>query len=307
MDVGPVPDKFNPAAALLAGVFEVRGNTASAPAATAFNSSQGHAATAAAPLWGAEPSNNIWTRSGATYGRYLVYGYPLGTDVRTAGFELGTLPASLSNFLSTSTDAFRVGLCISQANVTAGVANRLVHGGSIIVDPNALLQQGTQFCFQHITSLGTTTWYAMFLSRAASLLAPKPAFAQTGFDGIGGLPDGWSPIIPNPLTGSSINLAYVQQPTNENVNTPIVPTVTVRATDGALPVPGVVVTITITGNQGAPDIISNNQAITGTDGIASFPGLQVNKAGGYTLTASGSLSGVPTNSVVSVLFNVKNQ
>ena len=86
------------------------------------------------------------------------------------------------------------------------------------------------------------------MNKAGSLFTPKALFAQEGgFFGIGGLPDGWSPFIPRQIVGSGIVLAYVQQPTNENVNSDILPTVTVStkesAAPDALPLPGLTVTI----------------------------------------------------------------
>jgi len=306
MDVGAVPDKFTPAAALASGVFEVRGNTGLTTAATARTSAPGHV-NAANPLWGAEPTvDGVWTRLGATYGRYVVYGYPLGAGVLTNGFEMGTLPASLETFASTSSDAFRTGLCIAQSQgLTA--ANRLVHLGAIVTDPNSVLQQGTHFCSGNVVSTGTTTWFASLMNRAASLLAPKLAHAQFGFDGIGGLPDGWSPFNPNQLTGSSITQTFIQQPINTTVGVPI--TVVVKATSGGLVVPGVLDTLVVAGNNGVPAnaIITSGSGpvATQTDGTATFT-ITIGKAGGYTLSASGKISNVPTGSATSTLFNVKN-
>ena len=306
MDVGPVPDKFTPAAALLAGVFEVRGNSGPTGPALAMSSSPGVAATLASPLWGAEPANGDWTRAAATYGRYLVYGYPLGASVLTSGFELGTLPASLSGFVSTSTDAFRTGLCIAQAQ-GGTTANRLVHLGAIVTDPNSVLQQGTNFCVNHVVSTGSTTWLAGLMNRAASWLAPRRALAQPGFDGIGGLPDGWSPFNPNGLQGSSITITITQQPANTRVG--LVDPVTVNVSDNGLVVPGALVTLSVFGNNGVPAnaVITSGGGPIATDknGNATFP-MTIGKAGGYTLSVSGTLSGVPTGTVLSQMFNVKN-
>jgi hypothetical protein len=312
MSVGVVPDTFDPAASLAGGVFEVRGNTEGTltnpvPAATAWNLSPGTAATPAVPLWGVEPSG-LWARSGAP--RYLIYGYPLGADVVASGFQLGSLPANLTSpSFPDPASAFRVGLCIPQALGTTA-ANRIVHSNSIVTDLTDVTLQGAKFCAPGyiLGSLGTSSWLASLVNKATSLFTPRTLSAQdAGLFGIGGLPDGWSPFTPSQLAGSSMVLAYVQQPTNENVNTDIVPTVTVSGRDGAFLLPGLRVTISITGNHGSPDIISGNTATTDKFGVATFPHLQLNKAGGYTLTASGSLSGVVTNTTISKLFNVKNK
>jgi len=308
MDVAPVPDKFTPAAALLAGVFEVRGGGTLdlAPAATAWNSAPGLDSSAVSPLWGAEPATGHWARAAATYDRYLVYGYPLGANVLTSGFELGTLPNSVSGFVATSTDAFRTGLCIAQAQ-GGTTANRLVHLGAIVTDPNSILQQGTNFCVNHLASTGSTTWLASLMSRAASWLAPRRALAQPGFDGIGGLPDGWSPFIPNPLQGSGITITITQQPANTRVGS--VDPVTVNVADNGLVVPGALVSLSVAGNNGVPAnaVVTSGGGPIATDshGNATFP-MTIGKAGGYTLTVSGTLSGVPTGTATSLMFNVKN-
>jgi len=309
MDLGSIPTKFNPSAALLGGVFEVRGGTTDlTDPALAYNASPNTPATLASPLWGAEPKTGSWARTAATYGRYLVYGYPLGTDVLTSGFELGTLPASLSSFLATSDNAFRVGLCIAQANSSKTAANRLVHLSTIVTDPNSVLQQGTNFCVNHVTSNGTTTWFASIMHRAASLFAPKPAFAQFDFAGIGGLPDGWSPFNPNAIAGSNVVLTFGALPKNVKDSTNF--TLIVHASaPGIANMPGVNITLTVANNSGTPAqavlIPQDPSAITQTNGDATFV-IAIGKPGGYTLTATGDISGVKTAGFTSAVFNIKN-
>jgi hypothetical protein len=309
MDLGSIPSKFNPSAALLNGVFEVRGGSTDLTGpALAYNASPNTAATQASPLWGAEPKTGSWVRTAATYGRYLVYGYPLGTDVTTSGFELGTLPASLSSFLASTDDAFRVGLCIRPANSSLTAANRLVHLGAIVTDPNSVLQQGTHFCSGNVTSTGSTTWFASIMHRAASLFAPKPALAQFDFAGIGGLPDGWSPFNPNSIAGSNVVLTFGALPKNVRDSTQF--TLVVHASSpGIANVPGVSISLAVANNSGTPAqavlIPSDASAITQTNGDATFH-IAIGKPGGYTLTATGNISGVLTAGFTSAVFNIKN-
>jgi len=309
MDLGPIPSKFTPAAALLNGVFEIRGGSTDLTGpALAYNASPNTAATLASPLWGAEPKTGSWTRSAATYGRYLVYGYPLGTDVLISGFELGTLPASLSSFLATSDNAFRVGLCIAQANSSKTAANRLVHLSAIVTDPNSVLQQGTNFCVNNVTSTGSTTWFASIMHRAAQLLAPKPAFAQFDFAGIGGLPDGWSPFNPNSIAGSNVVLTFGPLPKNVKDSTNF--TLVVHASaPGVANMPGVIVSLAVANNSGTPAqavlIPQDASAVTLSNGDATFT-IAIGKPGGYTLSATGDISGVKTASFTSLVFNIKN-
>src|SRR5213075_525122 len=117
-------------------------------------------------------------------------------------------------------------------------------------DPSTILQQGTHFCVNHVVSTGSATWLADLMNRAASWLAPKSALAQFGFDGIGGLPDGWSPVIPNALQGSGITITITQQPANTRVG--LVDPVTVNVADNGLVVPGALVTLAVFGNNGVP-------------------------------------------------------
>jgi hypothetical protein len=309
MDVGSVPAKFTPAAALQNGVFEVRGTGApSSDAATAFGPGS-QATSPANPLWGAEPANGDWTRAAATYGRYLVYGYPLGADVAVSGFEMGTLPNSLSGFLSTSIDAFRTGLCVAQSQGNTA-ANRLVHLGAVVTDPTIVLQQGTNFCFGHVASTGSNTWLASLLNKATSFFSPKSAFAMGpfDFDGIGGLPDGWSPFVPKAIAGSSVVLSFGALPKNVKDSTNF--TLVVHASSpGIANVPGVSVSLTVANNSGTPAqavlIPQDATAITQTNGDATFH-IAIGKPGGYTLTATGDISGVKTAGFTSAVFNIKN-
>jgi hypothetical protein len=303
--VPPTPDDFDAAAALGRGIFEVRGDAPAAPAALAYNATRGSSLLtgAASPLWGVE---GTWPASPLlpTNNRYLVYGYPKGTssDVRVTGFELGTLPTTVN------VKGLTVGVCSAPVTSNGTTANLLVHSAT-----NILLLQGTHFCVGHI-AMGESPVGA-FARRLASLLSPRSLFAQSSFDGIGGLPDGWSPFTLGSYVGSDITLHFDVQPSNGTVNTNISPIVTVSATRaGGLPVPPVVVTLAIYGNNGTPAFIINNIATTTSDGvnsvgIAKFDTLQFTKAGGYTIIATGSVGGAPvgTQSVLSALFNIKNQ
>lgn len=47
--------------------------------------------------------------------------------------------------------------------------------------------------------------------------------------------------------------------------------------------------------------------ILNASGVASFPALNVNKAGGYLLTVDGSYDGITGKQALSNLFNIKNQ
>lgn len=307
MDVLPIDDSFKPDQALDNGVFEVE-STGSA-AALAKLASAGHATVNASPLWGAEP-NGTWNRAAAIYGGYLVYGYPLGTDVTASGFEMGTIPQGISRNITDPALLFRVGLCIPPANTNHTSANRLIHANAIVTglfDPSSTQDQGAHFCVGNVATT-SASWLTRLASSTFSVFTPKLLFAQSSaFDGIGGLPDGWSPSVPNSIPGTSVVLSFTTPPSN--VADSVAETVVVRAMNGSTPVPGVIVTITIAGNSGVPAsavLIGTTTQTTDKNGYATFS-LAYGKPGGYTVTASGTLSGVQTQSVTSALFQVSNK
>ncbi|MGI8546221.1 MAG: hypothetical protein ACR2M1_02640 [Gemmatimonadaceae bacterium] len=72
------------------------------------------------------------------------------------------------------------------------------------------------------------------------------------------------------------------------------------------------ITLRVAGNHGINAFVTGGTTevtsdAAGSAGIATFPKLRVTKAGGYTIQAVGSLSGNPTSSVLSNLFNVQGQ
>jgi len=310
MSVGPIDDTFKPDLALAGGVFEVE--TTGNAAAVAEVASAGHATVIANPLWGTEPNGN-WGRTG--FPAYLVYGYALGADVTVSGFDMGTIPQSISRppFVDqTTANLFRVGLCIPAANGNKTVANRLVHDNAIVTglfDPTSNQDQGASFCAGHVAAVTNSTWLQSFASSALSLISPKSAFAMQGFDlGIGGLPDGWSPIIPDAIPGSNVSLSFTTQPQNTFADTLF--TVVVHASDGTNSLPGVSVTLSVDNNHGVPAgaIISGGNP-TGTTDINGNVTLTiaVGKAGGFILAANGLWSAVGTQTGQSNQFQVQNK
>jgi hypothetical protein len=81
-----------------------------------------------------------------------------------------------------------------------------------------------------------------------------------------------------------------------------VPTVTVQNfTAKGHPIANVLITLSVTTNNGGFHI-SGNTAYTDTNGIATFPDLHIDKAGGYTMTASSEVGGS-----TSIFFNINGQ
>jgi hypothetical protein len=226
---------------------------------------------------------------------------------------MGTIPQSIGRDTSSVANLFRVGLCIHASNGDNSAANRLIHGGAIVTglfDPSSSQDQGANFCSGHvIASTASSSWVQRFASNALALLSPKSAFAMQGLGdlGIGGLPDGWSPMVPNAIPGTSIGVAI--QTHIQNTFADSLFTIVVKASDPSGPVPGVSVTISVDNNHGVPaDAIVHGQTTgtTGVDGTVTLK-ISVGKAGGYILAASGSISGVPTPTGLSNQFQVQNK
>ncbi|MEO6526518.1 MAG: hypothetical protein ABIP93_07830 [Gemmatimonadaceae bacterium] len=282
MSVGTVPAGFSVEAALGAnGLFEV-------PSGTASYTSR------SAPIYGAEPQAD-WNISAGGQ-RYLLYGYPIDNfSAETAAgiaFELSTLPTPIS-----FSPSIKAGVCSA-----SGANPRLQHVGAI------LALETLSFCAT--AGLNRTEDAGMFgAARRAmrSLFLPQPLYAAMFFGGIGAALDNLSPSVPVVFPAADVVLSWAQQPTDTRLGkapqqfTPTVAVKLVTAKGTALG--QVPITLTVVGNSGS-FIATGTVQSTKTDGIAYFPDFHLDKAGGYTITASVNVIG-STKSVVSSLFNVR--
>jgi hypothetical protein len=318
MNVGPVPDSFNPAAALASGIYEVRGGASdNAGPALAQIASAGQK-SAASPLWGIEPVTAWGARFNGAATRFLVYGAPLANNfgepasvsgnAAVTGFDVSTIPAMPGLALVDGNGAtlnVRVGICIDP--VTGSVQNRLLHQGTF--GTTILQLDAPAFCGS-VASNRIAPSGGLLASLARGVLAlvtPAPAYAFA-FGGVGGIPSGLSPFGPVQVDASTVQLTFTQQPSNGSISAPISPPVAVKATTAAgSPIGGVEIVITVQGNNGINAFVTDSSAVTDELGIATFPDLKVTKAGGYTVRAVGQIGGSATMSVISNLFNVKNQ
>jgi len=319
MDLGTIPDTFNPELALAQGVFEVRGAVANAPEALAYNGTAAGEKVQFSPRWGVEPRTaSGWpTSTGSGSPRFLVYGYPIANadffgETPVDGFnafEVGTLRSDVNR------SAMRVGVCIKTAAVdeynTTVAANLLQHDAQFVTNESPV------FCVGYAGATLAKTWLASITGGVTSLFTPKPAFAQLPGDDelgrfIGGGPSGWSPMKFGKLTKSTSGVNYPAPIKNGNISSPI-PAFVVHAQSAAgHGIPGVTVTITLTNNQGEPAgaVITPGSVVTvvtNTSGDATFDKVSVGKAGGYTFTASGVLGSLVLQSVISNVFNMKNK
>ena len=100
------------------------------------------------------------------------------------------------------------------------------------------------------------------------------------------------------VVGPAAKLAFVQQPTNATGGATITPSVTVQVLDAAdHPVSSSALITLAIGTNPAGGTLSGTPTQAAVNGLATFPGLSVNKAGnGYTLTANSTgLTGATSN------------
>jgi hypothetical protein len=345
-DIG-VPDDFTTHAALIlnSGIFEIRGGSSdnTYPALAFVKAEVGGARALATPRWGVQKgSANSWipvTTPATPPYSYLVYGYPFkGASVTGVGaaaeintnevaptggrynaFELGTVPD-----LKEQNVGLRVGLCVNAVVTGSSDVSLLFHSSEIqnnsspsfcdpLVDPTTLV------------SLPSRNWYANFAQRVTSVFRPTTLFAQEE-EGrfLGGLPSGWSPFHSGSFTPANVALIFTSpintDGTIQDGFTTKARTFKVRVRNGttadspAAPA-GVTVTLSIAGNNGSPALflwnnVSSRTITTSTDasGDATFVDVKIIKAGGYLITASGSLGGLAaTQSTTPPMFWIKNK
>ena len=263
------------------GLFEVRDGTV-ADAVTS------HLIIGGYPAYGAQPSTGNWPVAGPTlfYGNQLFVSLFANETPAGVLFDLKTLPGGL-----TFSPSIKVGVCtITDPNA------RILHlhqgDNPVILPPTSDLS----FCPPPPTSMtqSGSSMFAAAANRLASWLAPATANAATMFVVKSGggttLVGGLSDI--GPVSYTSV-VTFLQPPTNTSVSknpsfTPSVQVKNVTAKGNALV--GVTITISVANNNGSYTI-TGNTAVTDANGIATFPLLYIDKAGGYTMTASSELGG----------------
>jgi hypothetical protein len=223
------------------------------------------------------------------------------------------VPPALSALQFSPTSKLTIGICNLDAT-SEDVFNkyRTEHKANLLtaVDPTCL-RGGTFSPVAANTGFTLQNTFAM-VNRAVDFFAPQPAYAASMFfvGSIGGAVSELSPSVIVNLKSSV--MTFESQPQDAFINSPIpgAPGGTVRVkmtTLAGTPLNGVLVKIRVQNNSGSFVASNGDEATTGLDGIASFPNLSVNKAGGYLLIASGTYDTDLSGSVISNLFNVKNK
>jgi hypothetical protein len=291
MSVGTLPAGFSVAGALSPnGLFEVVGGA---------GDPTGPVTSRGTPTYGAEPqAGQSWAGSAGGL-RYLLYGnerdfsFTPETPAAVTAFELATIPTPI-----TFAPAIVGGICQTTAT------NALIQSVSTI-----LPLQSLSFC-SGISSIRRQDRgvFASITHSVASMFSPAPVYGF-GVGGTGSLLSGLSPKAAVTFAPTAAGLAFVQQPkdSRRSLRPQFSPAVSVLVTTAAgTPVNGVLVTLTVYNNNGSYTL-SNATATSGVGagpGIAVFPTLYTDKAGGYNFVASASIFGQATKSALSTRINI---
>ena len=277
------------------GMFEVRGDDAQDPSAAPAYSRGG------SEVWAAHPqSTSTWGASANA--RHAIYGYATNLTsndepVTAQAFQFETAPSTV----------------VYSPSLVRGVCD--VDGSTIRIQRNqSLLPFADLDCAGASAakrSPGDDGVMLAMARRVAGLFVPGALNASLLRGGVGGLASDFSPHIAVDL--KSVSVVFLSEPVGGFVNQPIIGggtagVVQVQVTTAAgTPLPGVLVTLAVAGNEGTTVSLSNATAATDDDGIASYPDLSLNKAGGYKLFADGTYDAITGQTGTSLLFNIKNQ
>jgi hypothetical protein len=265
------------------GLFAVRDNT-TGYAVVAHKFGTDGKPISGAPLYGAEPTGATWPLAQKTlfYGRLEATATSLADEAPSgAVFELTTLPANL-----TFTPEIRAGVC-DVNDETARILH--LHAGNAVVLPPA---GSPTFCTVQPPLTASRSGFRSMMEVATRWFTPQPLFAMPAFGGGGGLVSGLSEL--GPVTYTSV-VSFTVPPKNTSLSaSPQFPdTVTVTdTTANGNPLKGVLITLTVVGNSGSfTNPPQGSTAYTNDSGIAVFPNLYIDKAGGYTITATSEVGG----------------
>jgi hypothetical protein len=288
------------------GVFEVRGLNGSATEPAVFARNGGFSAIQA-------PEQNYFNWFG---GMGAVVGWPLASEFRTEervgqGYEyllIRTTGAALNG-------KGVVALCVG----TFPSSLRVQHSGSVTapVDPATIVgwvDHNGGICPELTppplaTLLGDQRPLAFLKSVLESgfRLVQPPIAAAAARTGSGSGTRSVSPF--GVVDADTVILSFTcaegcQTPVDGSVGS-LSPQPVVRATGrNGTPLEGVSITLTVSGNSGSFHFCGQKTEETDLDGLATFSGLVIDKAGGYTLTATSAYGGFVSSQVNAPPFNL---
>ncbi len=306
-----IPGDFTVVGALGPGwVYEGRGKDAADGSLGAYERGNTPYWAAEAPAgWGASISAASQAK------RFLIYGSRI-TDFLTndpevgSAFGLRTIPTIASGVLTFSTP-LTIGVCNLDVNPTL----RVQHINAILLLQS--LACGTPPAFATI-STSSSRFFASLSRHAAELLTPNTAQAAFKLGAVGGGASELSPSVV--IDMQQVTLSFVKgvangtnsAPLADSSGNPLQATVTTLA---GTPLPNVVVTLAIAGNNSSIAFFQDGASApsvtvtrtTDANGLVTFAGVSLTKAGGYQLTLTGSFDGVAGVPFTSNLFNIQNK
>jgi len=285
---------------------------------------------ATGPYWATEVIGTAtWTSTlnvastPATH-RALIYGFHPDNfttkDPAISKFEHFSIPAIPTNEHGgalTLTPGVNLGLC---AIPTVTPRMRVQHINEVLTLKGLQCTGPVAF-----TSLSTTSVFAgipAIMGRALGMLAPQPLHAAVLVGAVGGGKPVFSPSAVIDIGAVTPSFAFPI--VNGNTSTPLQgtdngPVKVIVTTQGGTPLVGVIVTLAVQGNSSVIAYFSDNGAIatptvqrtTDANGVASFNGVTLTKAGGYILVATGTFDSGPnaltSQPVNSNFFNIQNK
>jgi hypothetical protein len=237
--------------------------------------------------------------------RVLFYGAPKSnsfilneTPVKTVGFSWSTIPVDHS-----FTARGLVGLCVNDTDLDR-VQEVNGTSGKILPLETSLTGLGLD-CSTPLTVATRSGLLDRVLHLAADALLPEPAYAAKSGGGTGGTVNGLSDFGVVNIGSVALTMDRVK----DAKTTVAIDTfhVTAKSAGGSL-LPSVVVTLAVTGNSGSFTVTpAEPTATTDANGVATFAGVKIDKAGGYTITASATTVGIvgTAATVASNLFHIK--
>ena len=280
------------------GLFEVLGTAADEPASKYVKS---HGTI----LYGAQPqTSQTWvTSTSPDATRFLLYGYLKPSSE----FTLETLVPGTSAFELTAFPALAFDPKVIVGECTPGTTVYPVQHESSI-----LPQQTLDFCPTGSAMMQQAP--TGFFATLASWITPTSlnAAAVVRSESAGGLISGLSPFAPVSVAASAVGITIQQQVgstigqfTDKNVHNKFDVVVSIKTKNGTA-LADVDVTLRVSGNNGSFTRPTPTMATTNASGIAVFKDWSLDKAGGYTITATAPVLGAGL-SVNSNMFHVKNK
>jgi hypothetical protein len=308
-------------------MFEVRGKTGVDPETGAYERGS------TGSYWAAEAGGATWgstllvtAPAGVTAtNRALIYGFRR-TDFFTndpkagSAFEHRTIPVigtvALPGALSLVPPGLKIGLC----NVDVNNTLRVQHVTTVLAIKT--LGCDTPPAFVPATTSTSTVLAALnpasIARRAIGIFTPQLAYAAFAGGSVGGAVSELSPSAV--IDMQQVTLKFVFPIVDGNNSTALkgsdgAAVKVLVTTKGGTPLPNVTVTLAVAGNNSVIAYFSDNGAAatptvsrpTGTNGVATFTGVSLTKAGGYQLVATGTFDGVAGQPVTSNSFNIQNK